>query len=385
MTTVLEHPGGCEKYMIETATSLSKRRNIEIDIITMDEHFMDFLGFWLHLLRFNKKRDRSHFRQSEDVVKQLGKVHYYKIHKFKSLRQLLQNYDVIYSKNELLEVSIFKFILGYKNLPPILLGGHTPLRYPKPKSLQSKLHNFLYSGNVYQILGSGVKKFHAINGYDGRLYTSLFPNREVQVIANPFDLIVFNHQAKKYDASIYKFDKSKINILWVGRLTEQKGIEDLCKIVKSINKNIQIKIQIVWNICGAGELKQEIIELMKQEKNVNYMGYVDQGLMPGIYKNNQIFLSTSKWESYQYTLVEAQAAGLDIFAYNIDITREMVNDYSRAWLANNLNDMITLLSSGLSSYRQNKYPRHSSLIHTYDPIVIYDQLAKLIERTAYFA
>jgi hypothetical protein len=63
------------------------------------------------------------------------------------MARMLRRCDVVYAKNEVLDLSVLQMIRA-KQLPPIICGVHTPMRYPRAVSPQARLHNRLYLGGV---------------------------------------------------------------------------------------------------------------------------------------------------------------------------------------------------------------------------------------------
>ncbi len=351
MTTVLEHSGGFEKYLIETAAHLAEQPDISVDIITMDNAFTDritSLRSVFYMRRIDKKLNYK--EPLSDIKKRLGKASYYKAHTFRDLRHKLNDYDVIYSKNELIEAFLMKFFIGYRHIPPVIFGGHTPLEYPNPASFHPRLHNFLYGSFIYRFLASGVTRFHAINTHEKSLYAKQFGENKVVKVYNPFDITAFQNQADQHRAP-YDFDQNRTNILWVGRLTEQKGIYDLVQIIPEVNHKLGKSAgQIQWNIVGDGDLRTKVEGLAQDVANVRYLGHTDQKYMADTYRQQQLLLSTSKWEGYPYTLIEPQAFGLQVFAYDIPGPADILPEYSGGHLASDQDQLIAQLTETLRQY-----------------------------------
>lgn len=381
MTTVLEYGGGMEKYLIETAANLAEYPDVTVDVITMDNKVTDRITnglsvFWMKKLdkALNYKEDPA------DIKRRLGKAKYYKEPTITGLRRRLQRYDVIYSKNELIEGFVLRFLLRYNNLPPVIFGGHTAIYYPLADSFHSKLHNFLYGSFIYRFLAGGVQKFHTLNEADAERYQQLFPDHEVRRIYNPFDIKDFRASAHKY---IYDFgddfDPQAIHILWLGRLSEQKGVQDLSRIIPTVNKKAAADgVPIAWSIFGDGQDRPIVEKLAAEQSNVRYYGHADQKYVPSIYAKHQMFLSTSKWEGYPYTLIESQAFGSQSFAYDIPGPRDILNAYSGGHIATDETDMIRQLSEALLRYKKPAKVPVSPASDQFKPQVIYRQLLDLL-------
>jgi glycosyltransferase involved in cell wall biosynthesis len=375
MTTVLEYGGGLEKYLIETAAKLAEYPGLQVDVVTMDDKITDRITSGLSVF-WMKKIDKSlSFKEDlEDIRRRLGKAQYYKEPSFASLRKRLQGYDVIYSKNELIEGFVLRFLLRYKTLPPIIFGGHTPIYYPNATSFHGKLHNFLYGSFIYRFLAGGVQKFHALNDSDASRFKKLFPKREVRRIYNPFDVTAFRAAARKQVYDLGTFDPEAIHILWLGRLSEQKGVSDLARIIPAVTEVcIAAGVPITWSIFGDGELRPTI-EALAVSPNVTYYGHADQKYVASIYARHHVFLSTSKWEGYPYTLIESQAFGLQSFAYDIPGPRDILSVYDGGHLAANESELIDLLSTSLIGYGTPDGVPTSQPSEQFKPDVIYKQL-----------
>lgn len=317
----LEHGGGLAKYFIETASNLAKMPPLETDVVTMDDKFTINISRMLHIFYMSPvlKMDRRliYKENIKNIKENLGNAGYLKASSIKDLRKKLQEYDVIYSKNEILEAFILKFLVGYNNLPPVIFGCHTPFYYPQTASFQSKLHNFLYNSFVYRFLTSDVKAFHVLNTFDEKNLQKFFPNKKIVKIHNPLDLNELTKLSKEFVFN-FKWNEKKFNILWTGRLAEGKGIPELLRIIDYLNNN-GYKDKVIFNIAGDGAktLRESINKIAKRWNNVNYFGSVEYKYMPSIYSNNDLFVCTSKWETFSYSVLEAQACGLPAIAFNM--------------------------------------------------------------------
>ncbi|PIP33171.1 hypothetical protein COX23_00835, partial [Candidatus Gottesmanbacteria bacterium CG23_combo_of_CG06-09_8_20_14_all_37_19] len=103
------------------------------------------------------------------------------------------------------------------------------------------------------------------------------------------------------------------------------------------------------NIVGVGELQKKIYLLEKRWKNINYFGYIKNDYMASIYKNNDIFLSTSKWENFPYTILEAQTFGLPVFSYDIPGCNELIASNVNGLLISDLKSYINELTRFISN------------------------------------
>lgn len=376
---LLEYGGGTAKYLIETAGHLKKKfPNTSISIITFDEKlskrvtFLYFLYFWGG---FDKNKL---YKESTDrILKELSNIKYVKVSSFTELRTILLKQDVVYSKNDILECIILKMLVGYSKLPKVVLGFHTPICYQVTSSFHAFLHNILYGSFFYTFLIKECDIFHVINSYDQQLLKNRFPTKKIVKIYNP--IVIKESLGKSYRRK-YVLRKKIINIMWIGRLTEQKGIEKLILLVESLNK-IGYKETIQWNIAGEGENRDKIIKLSKKWKNVRYFGYIENRYIPFFLKQGDLLINTSKWEGLPYSLLEAQLLGLPVIAFNISGCNEIVTDGTTGYLVESLEEFSQKIVSFInkkSFYKdqikeitKKKFPQENMYEKVYN-MLVYD-------------
>ena len=377
--TLLEIGGGLEKYFIETARDLSELEDVQVDIFTMDDAFNLKYGK-LHNLYFAKKFDpKLLYRESYESIKsKLGKANYFKCRTFGELVRRVQDYDVIYSRNDITEPFFFKFVMGYRNVPPVIFGCHIPHVYPIAEKLHARLHNFLFTSPLYNWMANGVCGFHVINNFTLQVISRQFPKRHVEKVYYPFNFDAFAANADQFPFE-GRLDKEKFNIIWVGRLVEQKGVQDLVCLIDQINPSHQE--QIVWNICGDGELKPLILACQARWSNVKFWGHVANRHMADAYRQGDLFVTTAKWESYPYNVLESQALGLPAIAFDIAGCNDMIDNGINGFVVQNLDEFVAKV---LFFLQGNKLPLEAvtHLRKKIDRRKIYAELVSFFEKCA---
>ena len=324
-TVQLETAGGMEHFSIQTAAHLASLPGVQADCVTMDEAFNLRYGR-LHSLYFFRRFDRATiFREPREAIEQrLGRARYVQCATFAGLREALGQYDLVYSRNEITEAFLFCARVGYGNVPPVVFGCHCPHRYIGASTLHSRLHNLLYSSPLYTRLAKRVAGFHTISAGDTAAIERQFPRHPVVQIPNPFDVFGYAEQAKRAKPP-FAVDRGKYNILWAGRLTGQKGVAQLLKVIDRVNESHAAGIE--WHICGEGELSGLVSEAARRYENVQAHGHVDREAMPAAYASADLFISTSQWgETYAYTPREANSLGVPVVAFDISGYNEIIDD-----------------------------------------------------------
>ncbi len=317
MLAPLTQGGGAEKYFIDLARNISGR-GFEVDVITMDEAFFGKFGRLLHVLvcgNFFRKIPVEGREKEESIKQQLGGSNWIKS-SWSNLSGTLSRYDIIYAKNEIVDLLLLKMI-GYKKLPPVIVGVHTPVFYPSVKSLFSKLHNFLYQSFFYKWLLKGARCLHVSNKFTKDLVDRKFDVKS-RLVYYPFSAKEITKNSEENKVNI-DFDKNKFNIIFSGRLSEQKGVAPLANIIAAIGKRREVAKKIAVNIFGKGDEKSEkiILDLKKKYDFVQYYGHMENKFMPSILNQQSLLISTSLWETLPYNILEAQALGLPVVAFDI--------------------------------------------------------------------
>jgi glycosyltransferase involved in cell wall biosynthesis len=377
--TLLEIGGGLEKYFIETARGLSELDNVQVDIHTMDDAFNLKYGK-LHNFYFAKKFDpKLLYRETyESITAKLGKARYLKSASFAELAERLRGYDVVYSRNDITEPFFFKFMMGYRKLPPIVFGCHIPHVYPIAEKFHAKLHNLLFTSPFYNWLANGIRGFHVINNSTLEIMSRQFPKRIVRKIYYPFDFDAFAANADKFPFA-GQFDHSKFNIVWTGRLVEQKGVADLVRLIDQLNPTHRDRV--VWNICGDGELKPLVLTCRDRWPNVKFWGHVANQQVASVYRQGDLFITTAKWEGYPYNVQESQAFGLPVIAYDIAGCNDMIENGVNGFVVRNLDEFAAKVEFFLSG---NHLPDGAAtyLRQKIDTKKIYAELVSLFEACA---
>jgi len=131
------------------------------------------------------------------------------------------------------------------------------------------------------------------------------------VIPNGIDLAEFDPEVPK----IKKYLDGKINILFLGRIEERKGLIYLLRALKILNKKHN-NLRLI--IVGEGPLKGKCQKWVKKNKleNVVFEKEVNQKEIPSYYKTADIYCSPAIYgESFGIVLIEAMAVGTPVVAF----------------------------------------------------------------------
>lgn len=110
------------------------------------------------------------------------------------------------------------------------------------------------------------------------------------------------------------------DLVWCGRFHEQKGVDQIPKIVALLKKRIpNIRLAVIgfgekWNLHLRKELSRRGLE-----DNVELKGYLDGNEKYKVFKSSKIFLMTSLYESFGQVILEAMKCGLPVVAYDLPV------------------------------------------------------------------
>lgn len=130
----------------------------------------------------------------------------------------------------------------------------------------------------------------------------------VTYIYNPLDLEYINKNMTDKNP----YDKRKINLLAVGRLTYQKGFDILIDAFKIVENNIP---NVHLTILGDGELRRELEEKRNQlglESKISFEGFKENPYPYYYYAD--VYVLSSRWEGFPNSLLEALACGCKVVA-----------------------------------------------------------------------
>jgi len=151
------------------------------------------------------------------------------------------------------------------------------------------------------------------------------------VIPNGIDLEIFNPKAKK----IKKFLDGKVNILFVGRIEERKGLIYLLRAYQILEKKFQ-NLRLI--IIGEGELKEKCQNFVKDQnlKEVYFEGEKTGKELVSYFNSSNIFCAPSIYgESFGIVLLEAMACGLPVVAFANEGYKEFFKDKKGGILVKN--------------------------------------------------
>jgi glycosyltransferase involved in cell wall biosynthesis len=131
--------------------------------------------------------------------------------------------------------------------------------------------------------------------------------------------------------------KEKIKVLMIGRLSYQKNPEMLLRVARKVKKQHR---DISFTIMGAGygdELGPSFLTLCEElyvESIVQIIKWASKDEVEKELLGSDIYISTSRYESFGFVTAEAMAMGLPVIATKVDGSIDLVEDGKTGFLVN---------------------------------------------------
>ena len=151
---------------------------------------------------------------------------------------------------------------------------------------------------------------------------------DIDVINNGVDSNqFFKSKPKEQIIQKYKIDRSKLNILNVGRIEERKGFDYTIEAIKNIDN-------IIFHIGGKGKYQQTLMELVEKygiNDKVIFHGFIPDEDMNELYNAVDLFVMPSRKAGYSIegfgiTYLEAAACGTPSIGGRVSGAADAIED-----------------------------------------------------------
>ncbi len=262
----------------------------------------------------------------------MSKIHVFKL--LKNLKQALKFGDTVvlmFGGNACRQLVKFVLFLNkkYKKrivLAPFGTGPLNPILNNKDNEFVNKfINNLDFSGMKDKKMAKQLKRLDLVvvqNDTLARCFTSFYGLDNVFVLPN----IRFSSNNQNNE---YKCDGESINVVFISRVVEEKGILDLMDVVNAINKE-QHSNKVKLNIYGEKHLNdnQESIFNGYLNDNVSYYGPIPNKEADEVLKKNTIACLPTKYvgEGTPGFLIEALIAGVPLVTSSFTQVNDIIKD-----------------------------------------------------------
>lgn len=164
------------------------------------------------------------------------------------------------------------------------------------------------------------------NGYFKELIRQDYPFTNPQIISFGVDHDYFYPKKKIKDG--------KVRLIFVGRLSSQKGLPLLIKALSHLYNEIDWCLKIVGDGPERNNI-EEIISINKLGERINITGWQDRSYVRSALWNADILLFPSVQESFGLVMLEAISTGTPVIASNLPILKEIAEQTKLGLVINN--------------------------------------------------
>lgn len=308
--------GGTEVALIEFLNSLDfKKFDVTLLLLNEDDEYRYRLNqnIKIQYLSFDKKIYKnmvSMYTITSKVIKKLKLNRIFSIYDnvIQHATKLTDHYDIALD------------FYGYGSFTTEYIATVVEADF-KATWIHDEKMDWLY--NVNDIL-KNYDNFFCVSKAVKNKFDKTFPLQKKKALV--FYNVINNQRilnfAEKKEKLPYK--KGEINILTVGRLTEQKGIDTAIRAASILNRqNISFK----WFVIGEGRDHNKLVKLIRRENLEDRFFLLGRKDNPYPYmKNCTLYIQPSRHEGFGLTVFEARLLKQPIIATNLPAFQEQITD-----------------------------------------------------------
>ncbi len=312
--------GGAERTVDELYKRLNKYK-YQIDLVTPN----------LGGNKFEKINNLNIYRVGKKVNNKFSKFILYQWYEYKKIKKLLltKKYDLIHINYGFPNYFISCWLKKKTKCPLIITEFHLGTGMDIIKEDQNPLYIKPFLKRAYK----KADKVIAISNEQKKFVEKISKRKDIIIAFQGTDEKYFS--PKKYDKKIKEKYKIKdFLLLTVSRLNKRKNIPDQIKAMSLITKKFpNIRLLIV----GKGKEETNLKLLIKKynlEKNIIFLGFVEEKELPKLYATADIFILTSKFEGFGIANCEALASGTPVVTYNTSAAKDFIIDRKNGFVTN---------------------------------------------------
>lgn len=187
-----------------------------------------------------------------------------------------------------------------------------------------------------------TRKIIGISNYINKTIIQKIPEikkKQTTVLKNCIDLERVDKNAYYENKEKLGINKNDIKIIFVGRLSEEKGIKELINAIIKLN-NPKIKLIVVgksfYDTKVISSFEKELIDVSEKIKDkIIFTGYIEHDKIYDMYRFADIVVLPSIWqEPAGLTIVEAAAVGVPLITTDVGGIREYIDGKSAIFVKN---------------------------------------------------
>ena len=173
-----------------------------------------------------------------------------------------------------------------------------------------------------------------------------FAEEKVCLTAHWADAIFKPQKVSKKEA--FGIDDNRPLMLYVGRVSKEKGVHELPRIYKTVKR---LYPNIALLVVGQGPALASLKEALPEGF---YFDWVTRERLPAIYSAADILVFPSKFDTFSCVVLESLSCGLPVIAYKTKGPKDIIEDGVCGYLVNTEEQMSQKIVSYLDNPQQQK-------------------------------
>ena len=241
-----------------------------------------------------------------------------------SKKLISENFDIVNTHTRFFMSSYLGYRFSRKIKVPLVHTEHGS-GYVPHNNLIVRLIAFLFDQTLGRLIISNSKVVCTVSK-KGTSFVKKLGAKRTEVIYNginvPKKISISN---KKKLVSKFKIDSGKLNVVFVGRIVKEKGVQDLFEAISLMSDMDKKKFDIY--VIGDGNYLPKL-RLIAKELNlqVNFLGFRDQDFIMSFLQLMDVFVNPSYAEGLPTSVLEAGICGCEVIATDVGGTSEIINN-----------------------------------------------------------
>lgn len=169
-----------------------------------------------------------------------------------------------------------------------------------------------------------------------------------------------------------RYTRETIQLLFAGRLSEEKGLLDLITISQILEER---EVKVSWVFAGTGPLEAKLKENFPQAQ---FLGWVNKIQLVDLYRDSDLFVFPSRFDTFGCSLLESLHFGTPAVAYQVKGPKDILQHEVSGFLVKDSNEMATYIETFARDPNLQKQMREQAVLraHSFNSVDIFDELLK---------
>ncbi len=297
------------------------------------------------------------------------------------LRKLLtEKADIIHAYGFYITTSLVAMMIAKQRSIPFLLTANDATVSPYGSAAKRAFSN-IFNLTLGKLLILNSAKLIAVSRTNAEDIAKVGATKEkTMIIPNGIKMERFAN------ANVDDRGKKGPIVLYVGRISEDKGIECLIRAAPSVLKQFpNTEFHIVGEDYGYLNKLKSLVTSLGVERSVIFTGRVTSRRLVDVYRSADVFVLPSELEAFGIVVIEAMASGVPVIVSNCGGMKDIVKDGSNGLIfdvgdARQLAEKIRLLISDNKLRAKLVKSGKETVMENYTIEKVVDKLEELYEK-----